>query len=196
MILFRFGERPFPGSPHYSAIGRSIRLARDGLRVCHELRDLKTGEWLQRDDSIMGIAVVPPEHGAPSRGVRHVWHDGPHCNLWIGRLVIHWSGNPWTGKCKRCQEEAGGLPWPRCRGTGHRCGCGRFIGSNQRRDVPTRGMATWHPAHPESSTPATVATLELAEIEADVEVYGDRSVLVWRWSHDGRIVGVTEAGEA
>ena len=54
----------------------------------------------------------------------------------------------------------------------------------------------WHPRHPESSTPATVGTLELPHVEADVEVRGGRTVLVWRWSQDGRVMARVGAAEA
>lgn len=58
-------------------------------------------------------------------------------------------------------------------------------------------QTSWWPRHDESSSPWTVGTLELPEIEADLEVLaGDRTLLVWRWSADGKIFGVTEAGEA
>lgn len=55
----------------------------------------------------------------------------------------------------------------------------------------------WWPRHPESSTPETVGTIELPhDVEGDLEVYGDRSVLVWRRSKDGTILGATVAEEA
>lgn len=58
-------------------------------------------------------------------------------------------------------------------------------------------QTSWWPRHDESSSPYTVGTLELDRIEADLEVLADdRTLLVWRWSADGRIFGVTEAGEA
>lgn len=58
-------------------------------------------------------------------------------------------------------------------------------------------MPIWWPRHDDSSSRWTVGTIELHEIEGDLEVLVDgRSLLVWRWSRDGRIVGRTEAGEA
>ena len=55
---------------------------------------------------------------------------------------------------------------------------------------------TWHPRHPESSTPATVGTLELPHVEADVEVYRERTVLVWRWSQTGAVMARVGAASA
>lgn len=106
MILLRYGERPFSGSPHYAAVGRSIRVDRDGIRLCHELRDRATGAWLERCDALMGITIG--HDNPPPPGIYHGWHDGPQCCLWLGRLAIHWSGNPWTGDCRKCREEVGG----------------------------------------------------------------------------------------
>jgi len=54
----------------------------------------------------------------------------------------------------------------------------------------------WHPAHVDSSTRATVATLEIAHVEADVEIRRGRTRLVWRWSQDGSVLVVVRAGEA
>lgn len=54
----------------------------------------------------------------------------------------------------------------------------------------------WWPKHDDSPTDATVGTLELDAVEADLELRDGRTLLVWRWSADGRIVAVTEAAEA
>lgn len=102
MILLRFGERPLSG-PSYSAVGRSVRVTPDGVYICHEVRDAKSGEWVQNFDPVMGVSIVRDGLSLPEPGVYHVWHDGPHCSLWLWRLAIHWSGNPLTGKCAKCE---------------------------------------------------------------------------------------------
>ncbi len=38
-------------------------------------------------------------------GSNHVYYDGPHCMFSIGFLHLYWDGNPWTGRCKKCEGE-------------------------------------------------------------------------------------------
>jgi hypothetical protein len=35
-------------------------------------------------------------------GLMHAYYDGPNCSLSLGWLRFFWSGNPWTGECKKC----------------------------------------------------------------------------------------------
>jgi hypothetical protein len=38
-------------------------------------------------------------------GKFHAYYDGPNCSLALGWLRFFWSGNPWTGVCKKCLLE-------------------------------------------------------------------------------------------
>jgi hypothetical protein len=108
VILFRWGEKPCPGSESYSAIGRALEIRRDGICVLHELRSRETGEWLERNDALMGISLARKSEGdLPAPGIYHQWYDGPHCCLWLGRLAVHWSGHPKTGHCRKCEDSVG-----------------------------------------------------------------------------------------
>lgn len=36
---------------------------------------------------------------------QHAYYDGPNCGLALGWLRFFWSGNPWTGECKKCMPD-------------------------------------------------------------------------------------------
>lgn len=39
-----------------------------------------------------------------SLGSFHGYYDGPHCGFSIGWVHFNWDGNPWTDRCKKCEE--------------------------------------------------------------------------------------------
>ena len=109
MILLKLREYPetrgedFPCSAFRWVFHASVNKHYASIGFAPQHKDKSDGKWYMNHTPTYELNIT--RHF--DFGFDHFWYDGPHCSFSVGPLHFCWGGNPWTGRCKKCEAEAG-----------------------------------------------------------------------------------------